>query len=241
MGTWIRRIIAAGVLTLGYTTFGEGCVQVNSMLFIRQCQVMNLEDCTVDSTTSSLFRPYGRFDPLYASQYGCSLLVGNQLVPRADVAKMRVETSRVQILGADVILLDAEGKAITRADGTPAQYFTPSAGFIDPASGVNATYGLTYVLMIDPATAADLAATVKKSGTELNISASVQIRARTLGGDQIVSAPWEFPIHVCYGCLCKCPGPDSTATVLPGCSPGVDEAMDCRNIGGKCLDPSTGL
>ena len=112
-------------------------------------------------------------------------------------------------------------------------------GALDVActAGSGSLFGLgtTSVLLVDSATATDLA-----KGPAQDIVASVVLHARTLGGNEIKSAHWTFPIRVCSGCLVTCPpkaddplvpGPDCLSTAedpTPNCRAGLDSPVDCR-------------
>ena len=54
---------------------------------------------------------------------------------------------------------------------------------------------------------------------------SVVALGRTLGGTEIESAPWKFPVGVCNGCTCPgqnpvCEFPDDS--LAPNCRAGID-------------------
>lgn len=72
--------------------------------------------------------------------------------------------------------------------------------------------------------------------------AVVKVLGRTLGGTNVESSEWQFPIDICFHCLItfpagtstmstppNCDAPvDSSANIESPCNPGQDDPMDCR-------------
>lgn len=199
---------AAGVLA-------PACADNESSLFIRACLVPD-EQCVVEPSTDSVSRQHGLVDVARTGGgYRCFLLLGNQLAPLGNDS-LRTETSRIQVYAFDVSIRDAA------ADPTAAplvEYTTPAAGFVDPGQAPEAGYGAVDALLLDAQTAANLAGQ-GGSGFLPEVLVSVVARGRTLGGTEVESAPWQFPITVCNGCTCQglaCdPGSDATADCLFG-------------------------
>jgi len=228
---------AGGALLLG---IAPGCADSESVLFIRQVQIPQKSSgntCTVDTSPTSSHRAAGVLDVAIASQYRASLLVGSQLVDRGSKDDLRTETSRVQMEGSEVYLTDSAGRTI----GGP--YTVPSAGLIDPANGSNPSFGLVESVLVDSVTASKLASelSAQPRGTIRRLTSHVRVFGRTLGGTEVESGEWKYPIDVCFGCLVTYPreadspsiqGPDCLATgdeepAVP-CEPGQDESVDCR-------------
>jgi len=228
---------AGGALLLG---IAPGCADSESVLFIRQVQIPQKSSgntCTVDNSPTSSHRPAGVLDVAIASQYRASLLVGSQLVDRGSKDDLRTETSRVQMEGSEVYLTDSAGRTI----GGP--YTVPSAGLIDPANGSNPSFGLVESVLVDSVTASKLASelSAQPRGTIRRLTSHVRVFGRTLGGTEVESGEWKYPIDVCYGCLVTYPlGTDDPTQPGPNCrakgedeptvpcEPGQDESVDCR-------------
>lgn len=234
----------AGAFFLFATTaaiLAPGCVDNESSLYIRQCLHVPTSTCEVKPDPSSEFDTMGILDTSFGTPdkngtvvpvpYTCPLLVGNQLVARGDPDRVRTETSRITIYGADVTVMDPTNAILTRSDGSAAQFFTPTSGFVDPGMGAQPGFGVASIEMIDPALALDLRKEVEKTGFEQQVVVSVVLRGRTLGGNEISSAPWNFPIRVCKGCLCNL-GPciNASGSDMPAdnCHAGIDDPVDCR-------------
>jgi hypothetical protein len=124
-------------------------------------------------------------------------------------------------------------------------FTTTAAGFIDPATNTLPGYGLTEVLLIDGATGQLL----DKSPDLWPVTSRIIVHGRTLGGQDLQTAPWDFPIYGCNGCLCKepaddtCVNPDAAPT--DKCLIARDNPFDCRllpkgpdGLGHTCLDPA---
>lgn len=214
---------------------GPGCVQAEAPFFIRSAKALSCDEITVDS--ADLGR--GRMDVRYACSYSAVLELGNQLVKRGDETKLQIETSRISVTAFDVEILDAGGSAITNSTGAAAAFTFASTGFIDPSSSGNPGYGLASALLVDGATAQTLAA--QGGGT---IIARITAHGRTLGGNDLTSRPFDFPIDVCVGCLCAQPADDTCVGSMSApkeqCFLPQDVPFDCRLLGGHdCTESAT--
>jgi hypothetical protein len=242
MKPFIRRAVVA-VLAVGSAALtSPGCADSESMIFIRQVQARvssGSGGCTADNSPSSLFITGGTLDVAFRLQYSAALLVGNQLVPRGNSSQLRTETSRIALQGAVVRVQDANG-AVQWGPVT-----VPGSGFIDPASGANASYGVTETILLGSEYGARLAAELQgQPGLIRHLTAVVKVFGRTLGGLNVDSGEWQFPLSVCYGCLISfpreaddlklmtqpnCQLAASTGTsIAPPCVVGQDDTVDCR-------------
>lgn len=243
----------AAVLLVGAASaLSTGCADNESSLFIRGALIPDGSDCTVQATPSAPMIAQGTLDTGIRAEYTADLLLGNQIVRRGNTASLRTETSRIQLYEADVALLDAAGNELSRGDGSAAAFTVPISGFVDPGSGTEPGYGATSVLLIDSATGQSLDGQVTSSGLVQDIVASVIVRGRTLGGNEIESGEWRFPISICHCCLVFVPPEaDDPATSGVDCSVredttatctsrlGLDSAVDCRSVssGSACYVP----
>lgn len=221
-----KGAVALAFLGLLIAATGPGCVDNESSLFVRNVAAPSCDVITVDGPIIL----GGVLDTRYRCSYSEDLVVGNQLVRRGDDNKLQTETSRVEIKSVDVEVLDPNGEIL-------GQFTTTATGFVDPATNTSPGYGLTRALLIDGATGQLL----DDQKIPL-VTARVVVHGRTLGGLDLQTAPWEFPISVCNGCLCQkpaddsCINPDSTPTEK--CLISKDFDFDCRLLGGK-VDCST--
>lgn len=202
-----------------------GCVVNESSLFVESVVEQSCDTVTVDSPQVLT----GTLDTRYGCSYSQKLVIGNQLVKRGDDNKLQTETSRVEIKSADVQILGPDGAVL-------GQFSVPATGFVNPASNTTPGLGLTEILMIDGATGKLL----NDQGIQL-VTSRVIVRGRTLGGLDIKTAPFDFPIKVCNGCLCKVPNDDtcvgSDGTPTEKCWIRQDQPFDCRVAPIDCNTP----
>ena len=191
-----------------------GCTDYSPSVFVRQAQFIDPEDeCIVDADPEAGFLFSGRYDPAIGTNgYFAALLVGNQLIPRGDEDQLKPEANRVQFYEAEVELLSQTG------DSVGAAFFQTISGFADPASGTEPGYGVAGVTLIPPGTAA--------SGT---VVARIIVRGVTLGGEDVETAFWDFPILVAPA---QCVEPATCDDdVVAQCRIGQDSPADCRVTG----------
>jgi hypothetical protein len=238
----VRRM-AAGLMVLGAgSIMAPACADNESSLFIRAVQVPD-DMCVFPAPgNDDVGLLNGRLDVRLRSTYVAAMIVGNQLVRRGDEEQIRTETSRIHLYAADVTVLDSGQAAIQRADGSEASFEVPVTGFVDPGSGSEPGYGTASALFIDSATADQLRAQIGAQGVA-DIIVSVILRGRTLGGSELESGEFQFPIQVCDGCLLTASVADDPASPARDCdnvmdlddnllcAPGQDDPVDCCRLG----------
>lgn len=209
---------------------GAGCAENRSSLFVRGVLKFDPDTCevTAEATAATILR--GALDVAFTTEYSAALLIGNQMVRRGNAATLRTETSRVQFESADVHTFDSAGNEL-------AAFTAPATGFVDPSTGAEPGFGFANVVLVDSGTAT---AAIGNSGGPVEVLASVIVRGRTLGGEEVATGEWQFPIDICRGCLVFFPGEADDIT-LPGpncadrsdgptsaCRIGLDTGVDCR-------------
>jgi hypothetical protein len=244
MNVGLRRTLI-GALALWPAALGmTSCADNESTIFIRQVNVpvSSGTGCTVEASPTNPFITRGLLDLAFRSQYVATLLVGNQLVPRGSATQARTETARVAIQGTEVHAVDNATGTVVFGPKT-----VPGSGFVDPATGSNASYGLTDSVLfgVDPGSQAslDFAGSIQAGTGSRSVTAFTKVFGRTLGGMDVESGEWEFPISICYGCLVayppdasnpalgrpNCDAPVATGTTLDTpCAIGQDSTVDCR-------------
>ncbi|MBW2527141.1 MAG: hypothetical protein JRI23_23365 [Deltaproteobacteria bacterium] len=218
-----NRLLGFGAFVALCAPLTTGCVDNNSTIFIRQLQAPEAENfCVVSNTPDSLHWLEGTMDLSLASSYGGTVLVGNQLQERGDESTARVETGRVQLYEAEIELFDYNGATVS-------SFTMPTTGFVDVSSGTTPSYGLAGVVLVDQG------AGVAANQTYIS---RVKIYGENLGGIEVETGWWDYPIYVCDGCLgCICPT-SAEAEYAPSCRPGQNESVDCRLK--PCWDPAAG-
>ncbi|MEP7123492.1 MAG: hypothetical protein ABJE95_21370 [Byssovorax sp.] len=222
-GAFLLLSTAAGLI-------GTSCAANESSMFVRSCLFLPVDTCKVTFDPSAAERLAGTIDPAQ-SDYSCPLLVGNQLVARGDSKTLKTETSRIEIHTAVVTIYDSiKSKTYTT-------FSVPATGFADPGTSSQPGFGGADVLLLDRVTAREHVGETLLSG--------VVLQGRTLGGIDVESAEWTFPITVTGpDQLCDF-SPCQPATTMPEalkttCRPGVDATTDCRQGCGCLLKDATG-
>jgi hypothetical protein len=227
----------AAVIGLAALTFGAGCTENNQSIFIRQVPVPDPEDqCAVTADPSSPALFSGRLDAALATTYQQFFLVGNQMISRGDPARLLPETSRVQFYEADVQIFDN--------DVLVDEFTVPISGFADQAAESTPSYGLVAVNPVLTSTTID--GIINVHGTQgVFVVARVVVRGVTLGGTDVTSGLYDFPIFVCgdranqIPCITQSRPTSCEDDLTLACIRGQDLPHDCREIkaavGGKFL------
>lgn len=213
MASWIKRAVVLGFVCGVGGVVGSACADNNSTIFIRQVQGPTAGQCTYTADPSALALGVGVLDVMLASQYRAALLVGNQMVQRGQPDMAKAETSRVSLTEAEVRVEDSAGNEIK-------SFTVPGNGFVDPGSGTTPGWGVFMTILIDPATSKVIGDTYFKDKSQrssgvLRTVAVVKVFGQTLGGTDVESGEFRFPIEVCYGCLVSFPPERTDPTYLP--------------------------
>ena len=218
----------AAILGLAALSFGAGCTDNNQTLFIRQVPVPDPEDqcaVTTDPSAPALFS--GRLDATLTTTYQQFFLVGNQMIARGDSARLLPETSRVQFYESDV--------QIFVNDVLVDEFTVPVSGFADEAQETSPSYGLVSVNPILTSSTVDGILSV--NGPQgVFVVARIVVRGTTLGGLDVATGIYDFPVFVCGDRANKVPcigisRPTSCEDDLTlSCVRGQDVPHDCREV-----------
>lgn len=221
------KALAISLLAATSGVLAPACADNESSLFIRACLVPD-DQCIVEPTTDSTIRTRDFMDVGVLGAYTCSLLVGNQLAPLGNDS-LRTETSRIQLYAFDVTVTDRFGAVL-------GEFTSPAAGFVDPGQAPSAGYGAVDATLIDSATATAVGDRSDAEGRSQPVIATVIARGRTLGGTELESAPWSFPVEICRNCVCNpsCQLP-LDAELVPGCH--VGKGGICVSSDSNCSMP----
>jgi hypothetical protein len=236
MVRFANRALALSGLALSLAAIVPGCTaDVQSMMYVRQVQGLVAPQCVVDNSPESVAISGGTLDIAFRTEYVANLLVGNQLVGRGAPELSRTETSNIQLRSAVVRVENSAGQQLSA-------YTIPVNGFVEASRAGAVSYGIVAVPLVD--TTAALAAGTEKGPRRL--FSRVRVIGETLGGSEVESAEFGFPITVCNGCLVSFPadsddpaidGPDcdavaASAVTAAQCIFGQDAAVDCRQCRG---------
>jgi len=247
----MRRPSFKTLLALGVAAFTAGalpsCATNDSMMFIIGVAARKAGACTISASLDSPILARGTLDRLFASDYVAGLLVGNQVTQRGSRDRIRTETSRITLKGAEVHLESTQGAELAPA------FSSVGTGFVDASEGTDPALAAMFATLIPGSLSGKL-----PLGT---LVAKVRVFGTTLGGEDIESAELAFPIEVCEGCLVSYPASDRDLTSdspdyqcklatdmaaaggdtdLP-CSLGIDLPVPCTACSGVydvCVSPT---
>lgn len=253
-----QTLVVATAIGLALTV-APACVDNDQSLYVRQVVAppdtkSETGGCVYkpDATGTALFE--GTLDLLIAQNYSAVILVGNQLIQRSDNLSARAESNKAHLDGAIVRVTDADGNDIR-------EFTSPAAGFADNSNGIIASFGLARVTLIDSATVNSLARSITTTKEKL-VLANIKVFGETLGGVDLESGEFQFPIRICRGCLISFLGADdpnsdgvdcnlqNTAAAAGGasdtldrtklpCQAGQDEYLPCTACkGNRIPDPT---
>jgi hypothetical protein len=192
------RAAALSAALCGGALSVSACADNESMLFIVGVLAIEETDCILSPQASAVLRTGGVLDMSLRSSYTAGLLVGSQLTQRGNRDQLRTETARLAMRGAEVRLETAEGNPI-------AEFTTISSGFVHPASGTDPGYGA-------------ISAELIPAGAPITpgvVVARISVFGDTLGGEEVQSNEFFFPITICSGCLVDYPAEASQPDQAP--------------------------
>jgi hypothetical protein len=236
------HIIAAATVVAGSGVIMAACAHNDQSVFIRGAMFPP----TVQVGTTCAYPPdptlaeldFGTLDGSLTSTYSAALLIGNQLVQQGEPQQARAESNRVELQGVTVDVTDTDGSVL--------RSFTRSgAGFVEVSSGNTPGYGVMIVEVVDEQSVMTTLGKISGAGTR-RIVAHIKAFGKTLGGQDVETNQFDFPIDVCNGCLVTFPAgsDDPMGAVQPNCSAplasgggtaviqpcfiGQDQPVDCR-------------
>jgi hypothetical protein len=203
------RINGSAVLfTLALGLGASGCADNESSLFIEGVLNTTSSDCLAQPDSSAEFISLGVLDVAFAESYVAAVQVGNQITQQGNREKLRTETSRIHLEGATVTVFDVTGGVHPfEAIGT---------GFVHPASGTDPGLAAMFVTLVNPDSINAIAA-----AGEGQMVVRFRVFGTTLGGKEIESGDYDYPIFICNGCLIDFPVAANTA-VAPNYECGGD-------------------
>ncbi|HLK38619.1 MAG TPA: hypothetical protein VKU41_17775 [Polyangiaceae bacterium] len=252
----LGHVLAGVTFVAGGGVVVSACAHDDSTLFVSQVLapqlVANGNECVFTGDPTQPFLSSGIVDVDFRNDYTPTYLVGNQTVPRGDPNAPQTETSIITIQGAVV--------KVTDTDGNTLRNFTRlSTATIHPSSGSTPSYSPISVTTIDSQTLDGLRPKLA-GGDTIRLVTYVQFFGKTLGGQDVESNNFEFPVDVCMfvpgpnggvlnscliqfapqdmnavamepNCLSAASGMASTTLPVP-CERGQDFAVDCS----QCQD-----
>jgi hypothetical protein len=222
-------------LTVALATCTAACADDDSSMYVEGVLAMQPPACDLKADPSAPQLLRGTLDVAFLQSYQGAVLVANQLTPRGVKKQLRTETQGVELEGAEVTISNAQGDVLD-------EFSTPTGGFVHSNTSETPGYGLALVTLIPPQLGDSIGGQLGKNrGASRTVIAGIRVYGTTLGGTEITSGQFTFPIDVCYGCLVDFPldavmdtgmtricqgGTDKITTAQ--CIRGQDAIIDCR-------------
>lgn len=234
-------VVAVGALAVAFT---PSCAENDQTIFVRNA-IAPPQDrqngCVYTDDPTQTFRPIGTLDVALAQEHRSVFLVGSQLIPRADAKSTRIESNRVHLNGAVVRVTDANGGQLN-------EFTTLSSAMVDPQNNNQPSFTPLVITTLDGKSVSGLIPQVADPRRRVLVIANVKVFGRTLGGVDVETGEFQYPIEVCNGCLisfetgddpavqgtdCSLPLPETGGGGGAGpCNLGVDEVVECQ----RCKD-----
>jgi hypothetical protein len=207
------------------------CAENESSLFVIGVYALSRTQCVADVSSSAVLLPSGTLDRELTKGYNAALLVGSHLTQRGSRENLRTETSRLSIEGAHITLYSTTGEELPRPD-------VAATGLVHPASGTDPGLAAVFAQLIRPTD-------IDALGPEGQAIVRIRVFGTTLGGQEIESGDYDFPIQICNGCLITYPTDSLDSASPPGeylcsyaadtmtenttqaCNPGQDDFIPC--------------
>jgi hypothetical protein len=241
----MKRVLRHGLWCLGAAvaafTLTPGCADNDMSIFVVHVQAppQNRQNgvCLFEADPTLPKLSEGVVDVSFRDSYEPTLLVGNQLIARGDSANTRAESNRAHLNGAVVTVTDPNGAEL-------GEFTTLASATVDPAGSNAPAYGVVNVTLIDNPTMQRIAGGLTDGAPRI-VVAHVKVFGQTLGGVDLETGEFQFPIRVCRGCLVSFvggddPNKDGVDCLLPlqtgggggaipiPCRIGQDEATPCQ-------------
>jgi len=175
----------------------------------------------------------GVMDLLFVRQYKAVFLVGNQLAAMASTEKNRTETATFQADGLEVRVETWDGNTVL------SQFSTVAVGTVEPASGSTPGWGSVASVIVDRGAIGGIVDGYcnDREWPVQRVASVVRLFGRTLGGKQLETGEYRYPIELCMGCTVSLPDlgckPDD---VTVSCTCGQDSMIGC----GSCVKTAIG-
>ncbi|MBX3201582.1 MAG: hypothetical protein KF894_25825 [Labilithrix sp.] len=214
MNRLIGQAVAVTALGVLATALTPACAENDQSIFVRSvlAPALNRQNgvCTYTADVTQPMISQGVIDIGITDSYVAPLLVGNQLIPRGTAQGARAESNRARLNGAVVRVTDPTGATLS-------EFTALGSGFVDPALNNLPSYGPFFVTVLDPASVQRIAEQVPVGQTRLLV-ANIKVFGQTLGGVDLETGEFQYPIRVCNGCLVSFETGDDTTSQERDCS-----------------------
>ncbi len=211
------------------------CTDARTGIFVEGVLATPAPECVVVPDPGATHIGRGTLDLAFALDYRAALLVGNQLTPRGDKEQVRTETMNFLVNGAEVELFDSQFNSLQR-------FRVPVSGSVPPNASEAPGFSVVFATLIPSSVGEAFLEDLEGTTMTRTVIAEVSVFGETLGGTNLDSSTYTFPIEVCHGCLVmfpleavmadadgelRCVGEADGAGDAP-CRTGQDSTIDCR-------------
>jgi hypothetical protein len=232
----MKRLLGYALSACFFATLGvsTACEHNDQSMFLSHV-LAPPENCQYTADQES-YLPSGVVDVALASEYRPTFLAGNQLIARSDRTTVRAESNRITLKGAVVSVSYATGEFL-------GEFTSLSSGTLDPATS-DVHYAAITLTVLDQNVIKKLREALPNRGASRTVVARVKAFGTTIGGKDVESNEFEFPIVATNGGLVRFP-PDAEDPNQPRpncllarssqeqkqkiCVLGQDQTVDCRD------------
>lgn len=130
----------------------------------------------------------------------------------------RADPNVITVSSAEVELRDVTGAPLA-LPGFPNPFSVPATGFIPSSDGTTAGSATGAITVIPPV----YGEVLRTTAIDTDIIVAIRAVGTTAGGADVLSPEFEWPVHVCLGCLFACQvDSDGEPLCAPSCTPGQD-------------------
>jgi hypothetical protein len=232
------KALSFGILSVAVAALSPACADNSESLYIQGVVIppaVTNGPCVYQADAQAGLLLSGKLDIAARSDYSAPIIVRNQLQSRVNRDTNRTEPNRFVVEGTITRVTFPSGEVVD-------EFSSFASRVIDPDPGQQPGSGVVSALLVSPNTIAQIKA---KRGEfndrrkEVAVIANVKVFGRTLGGVEVESAEFPFPITVCRGCAINfscasatlgCGGAiDSTTQgCAPVCNVGQDQPYPCQ-------------
>jgi hypothetical protein len=224
---------------LGLLALGSGCQDNWQSFFIHDNKRIGTPpECAIPTDENAAGLLGGVLDASIASGYAAYLFVENGMISRADPGLPDAESNGILLQGA-YLYYEPDPLCPAAFPSMEARF----SNYLPPGGG--STIG---IWIIPPSIGALMNAAAAGCPGGMDVTVTVQMFGVSQGGIDMLTQEFDYPVHICSGCLVSCPiGMSCPAGATPWgftcdcgdtdveqgevpCHPGQDDMIDCRLV-----------
>jgi len=191
---WVRGLGVAMVGLASLATFAAapGCAEDETMLYVRAI-VPPTRGCGFDGTVdvNVITLTWGMLDWSCKKEYSANVLVANTMQRNASNEIRRTDANRIQIQTIEVNAVLPGGAVVA--------YDLPATAVIEPADGNTPGYAVLNVPLL-PYRKIEYSR-IPGTGLVKQVDFEIRVKGKTLGGREITSGTFLFPVRIGEGIL----------------------------------------